>query len=101
MGDRWCHLAFARHRLGGRPSPVYESATVGGPPQRAYLNGVLEVESAEDGVVGLEGDGPVRGTPIDVGVLVMGDNAAAVDATATRIMGLAPERIQYMRLTAG
>ena len=48
MGDRWCHLAFARHRLGGRPSPVYESAPVGGPPQRAYLNGVLEVEWAED-----------------------------------------------------
>ncbi len=54
-----------------------------------------------DGVVGLEGDGPVRGTPIDVGVIVMGDNAAAVDATAARVMGLAPERIDYLRRAAG
>ena len=54
-----------------------------------------------DGVVGLEGDGPVRGTPIDVGVLVMGDNLCAVDATAARVMGLSPDRIEYFRLAAG
>jgi len=54
-----------------------------------------------DGVVGLEGDGPVRGTPIDVGVVVMGANPVAVDATATRIMGLQPEGIDYLRRAAG
>jgi uncharacterized protein (DUF362 family) len=54
-----------------------------------------------DGIVGLEGNGPVCGTPIDVGVLVMGSNAAAVDATASRIMGFVPERIQHFRLAAG
>ena len=43
----------------------------------------------------------MRGTPIDVGVLVMGDNPAAVDATAARVMGIAPERIDYMRRCAG
>ena len=54
-----------------------------------------------DGVVGLEGDGPVRGTPIDVGVLVMGANPTAVDATTTRIMGLTPEAITYLSWSAG
>jgi uncharacterized protein (DUF362 family) len=54
-----------------------------------------------DGITGLEGDGPVRGTPIDVGVIVMGSNLPAVDATASRIMGLIPERIDYLRMAAG
>lgn len=54
-----------------------------------------------DGIVGLEGDGPVRGTPIDVGVLVMGSNLPAVDATTARIMGVRPERIDYLRNAAG
>jgi len=54
-----------------------------------------------DGVVGLEGDGPVRGTPIDVGVVVMGANPASVDATSARIMGLDPVRITYLQRAAG
>lgn len=44
LGDRWSYLALARDRLGGgRASPVYETAPIGGPPQRPYLNGVLEL----------------------------------------------------------
>jgi uncharacterized protein (DUF362 family) len=54
-----------------------------------------------DGVVGLEGDGPVRGTPIDVGVVVMGANAPAVDATGARIMGFDPARVAYLQRAAG
>ena len=54
-----------------------------------------------DGIIGLEGDGPIRGTPIHVGVIVMGVNLPAVDATCARIMGLRPERIDYLALAAG
>lgn len=54
-----------------------------------------------DGIVGLEGDGPIRGTPIEVGVIVMGANPAAVDATAARVMGIRPEAVQYLRRAAG
>ena len=54
-----------------------------------------------DGITGLEGDGPVRGTPIHVGVLVMGNSLTAVDATATRVMGLRPEAINYLNRAAG
>lgn len=50
-----------------------------------------------DGIVGMEGDGPVRGTPVDAGVIVMGDNPPAVDATATRVMGLNPLVVPYLR----
>lgn len=49
-----------------------------------------------DGVVGMEGDGPILGTPKAAGVVLMGRDIVAVDATAARVMGLRPERITYL-----
>ncbi len=49
-----------------------------------------------DGVVGMEGDGPIMGRPKEVGVLVMGRNLPAVDATCARIMGINPHRVRYL-----
>src|SRR6185295_2291773 len=46
-----------------------------------------------DGVVGMEGDGPINGTPKSVGAVVMGMDLVAVDATCCRLMGLPPERV--------
>ena len=49
-----------------------------------------------DGIVGMEGDGPIMGTPKKAGVLVMGRNLPAVDATCTRLMGINPHKIEYL-----
>jgi uncharacterized protein (DUF362 family) len=49
-----------------------------------------------DGITGMEGDGPIMGTPKQAGVLVMGKNLPAVDATCCRIMGIDPYRITYL-----
>ncbi|HEX6949837.1 MAG TPA: DUF362 domain-containing protein [Nitrospira sp.] len=49
-----------------------------------------------DGIVGMEGDGPIMGDPKKVGVLVMGRNLAAVDATCCRIMGVDPYQVSYL-----
>lgn len=49
-----------------------------------------------DGIVGMEGNGPIQGTPKAAGVLVMGSDLAAVDATCCRIMGIDPARIEYL-----
>ena len=49
-----------------------------------------------DGIVGMEGNGPMQGKPKPCGVLVMGDDPVAVDATCARIMGLVPERIDHL-----
>ena len=49
-----------------------------------------------DGIVGMEGDGPVMGDPKKAGVLVMGRNLAAVDATCCRIMGIDPYKVTYL-----
>ena len=50
-----------------------------------------------DGIVGMEGDGPIMGSPKQAGVLVMGRNFVAVDATCTRIMGLNPKKVPYLQ----
>ncbi|MEW6660562.1 MAG: DUF362 domain-containing protein [Thermodesulfobacteriota bacterium] len=49
-----------------------------------------------DGIVGMEGDGPIMGTPKQAGVLVMGRNLPAVDATCARVMGIDPRRVEYL-----
>ena len=49
-----------------------------------------------DGIVGMEGNGPIQGMAKACGVLVVGNDPVAVDATCTRIMGLAPERVDYL-----
>ncbi len=49
-----------------------------------------------DGIVGMEGNGPIQGVPKPCGVVVLGDDPVAVDATCARIMGLAPGRIKYL-----
>ena len=49
-----------------------------------------------DGIVGMEGDGPIMGDPKKAGVLVMGRNPAAVDATCCRIMGIDPYKVSYL-----
>src|SRR5437899_327427 len=41
-----------------------------------------------DGIVGMEGNGPIQGVPKHAGVLVAGANPTAVDATCCRIMKL-------------
>ena len=45
-----------------------------------------------DGIVGMEGDGPIMGNPKQAGVIVMGRSLRAVDATSARIMGIDPQK---------
>jgi uncharacterized protein (DUF362 family) len=49
-----------------------------------------------DGIVGMEGDGPIMGSPKEAGVIVMGRNLPSVDATCARIMGVDPEKVPYL-----
>ena len=54
-----------------------------------------------DGIIGMEGDGPIMGTPKRANLVVMGTNLPAVDATAARLMGFDPQRIPYLRAASG
>jgi uncharacterized protein (DUF362 family) len=53
-----------------------------------------------DGIEGMEGNGPIQGTPKRVGVIVAGGDLPAVDATCCRIMGIDPDKIGYLQLAA-
>jgi uncharacterized protein (DUF362 family) len=53
-----------------------------------------------DGIEGMDGDGPLFGDTVNAGVLIMGDNLAAVDATGARVMGLYPEHVPYIQMIA-
>ena len=49
-----------------------------------------------DGIVGMEGDGPILGSPKPVGVVVLGKEPLAVDSTCSRLMGFDPLKIPYL-----
>jgi uncharacterized protein (DUF362 family) len=66
-------------------------------------NAILDINAAVrpdfaivDGIVGMEGNGPIQGTPKACGALIFGDDPVAVDATCCRLMGLLPERVKYL-----
>jgi uncharacterized protein (DUF362 family) len=50
-----------------------------------------------DGIVAMEGNGPIDGTAKDVGLLIVGDDPVAVDATTSHVMGFDPDRFTYLR----
>lgn len=53
-----------------------------------------------DGIVGMEGNGPIQGEARPMGTLVFGRDLIAVDATCCRLMGIDPARISYLQLAA-
>jgi uncharacterized protein (DUF362 family) len=49
-----------------------------------------------DGIIGMEGNGPIQGTPRHAGVIVFGEDLVAVDATCCRVMGIDPGKVGYL-----
>ena len=50
-----------------------------------------------DGIVAMEGNGPLNGTPRPLGTIALADDLVAADATCARLMGFEPERIAHIR----
>ena len=48
----------------------------------------------------LEGEGPFHGEPVDLGIIVAGKNAVAVDSVMATIMGYKPKDIMHIRLAS-
>jgi len=53
-----------------------------------------------DGIVGMEGNGPIQGKPKQSGLIVAGSNFAAVDRTCCELMGLDSAQIGYLQLAS-
>jgi uncharacterized protein (DUF362 family) len=73
-----------------------------GIPQTVYdINASLpSLLTIVDAIDCMEGDGPIMGSLKPMGLILVGTNLPAVDATVARIMGLPPERIPYLALAA-
>jgi uncharacterized protein (DUF362 family) len=52
--------------------------------------------SIVDGVTAMEGDGPIMGRPRALGMIAMGTDVVAVDATCARVIGLDPHKMAYL-----
>jgi uncharacterized protein (DUF362 family) len=50
-----------------------------------------------DGIVGMEGNGPISGEPVASGVLLFADDPVAADTVGASLMGSDPEQIPYLR----
>jgi uncharacterized protein (DUF362 family) len=53
-----------------------------------------------DGIMAMEGNGPLNGTPRPLGVIVLSDDPVAGDATCARLMGLVPDRVAHLKEAA-
>lgn len=51
-----------------------------------------------DGIVGMEGNGPIQGQAKNTGVVIFGTDMVAADATAVRIMKIEPRKIRYLQM---
>jgi uncharacterized protein (DUF362 family) len=49
-----------------------------------------------DGFMGMEGQGPSKGDPIEMKVALAGADSIAVDRTASQLMGFDPNQIKYL-----
>jgi uncharacterized protein (DUF362 family) len=53
-----------------------------------------------DGIIAMEGDGPISGAPRPAGLLVVGNDAVSTDHACARIMGFRPRSIRHLSMAA-
>lgn len=63
-----------------------------------YLMAIAHVPDLAviDGMVGMEGDGPVEGDAIDWGIAIASQNAVAADSLGSNLMGFPAETVGYL-----
>ncbi|MEP7355110.1 MAG: DUF362 domain-containing protein [Acidobacteriota bacterium] len=66
----------------------------------AFTSPTRKVFAIVDGIVGMEGRGPILGDAKQAGVLIMGSDLPSVDATCCRIMGIDPAKLEYLSVAA-
>ncbi len=63
----------------------------------AYLNKILRQDLiVVDGIIGMEGMGPIRGSPVPLGLIISGSNPVTVDAACCYIMEINPYAVESL-----
>jgi uncharacterized protein (DUF362 family) len=66
-----------------------------------YLTKIVKTDLiVVDGLICMEGNGPVVGSPLKMGVIVAGTNPVSVDSLCSRLMGYNPEEINHIVTSA-
>lgn len=90
---------------GGRPISYKRNMHSGG-PRWLHYNMFLLMQYIRpdftiiDGVEGMEGNGPIGGTPVDHRIALAGTDVVAVDSMCARLMGIPLENIGYLNYCA-
>jgi len=53
-----------------------------------------------DALTAMEGQGPLFGTPVEMDLIIAGDNVVATDFVACKIMGIEPSEVEHLMLAA-
>jgi uncharacterized protein (DUF362 family) len=104
----WAGVTLSMKNLFGVMPGIYYGWPKNVLHQAGIEGSILDINAAVkphlaivDGIIGMEGDGPIMGTPRHAGVLVMGTNLPAVDATCARLMKIEPSRVGYLAAASG
>ena len=54
--------------------------------------------SVVDASIGLEGEGPFKGNPVALNLIICGDNAVATDSVTVSVLGYKPAKIKHLEL---
>jgi uncharacterized protein (DUF362 family) len=101
----WAGVTLSMKNLFGiMPSMVY-----GWPKnvlhQHGIENSIVDINASlpvprfaiVDGIIGMEGNGPIQGTAKRSGFVAFGSDLVAVDSTCARLMTIEPSRIGYLQ----
>lgn len=81
----------------GWPKNVLHHAGI--PESAMDINATLRrTVAVVDAITCMEGDGPIMGSAKEMGLVLVGNNLPALDATCARIMGLLPEKVHLLWL---
>jgi uncharacterized protein (DUF362 family) len=103
----WAGVSLSLKNLFG----ILPGCRYGWPKNMLHVNGIplsvlglyrlaQPVVAVVDGIVGMEGDGPLFGTPVSHGMLAVGPDPVAVDTLCARLMGFDPERVGHLWLAS-
>ena len=103
----WAGVSLSLKNLLG----VVPGARYGWPKNMIHVNGLPmsilgvyqvlpPVISVVDGVIGMEGDGPLFGNPVSHGLLAVGRDPVSVDITCAQLMGFTIESVPHLKLAA-
>jgi uncharacterized protein (DUF362 family) len=103
----WTRVSLSLKNLIG----VVPGARYGWPKNIVHVNAITPsilgiyncmppVVAVVDGVIGMEHDGPLFGTPVHHGMLTVGADPVAVDILCARLMGIALTRTDHPMLAA-